>query len=311
MGLGSPRPPLPYRWHAFTHWANLALLAATGVAGAAVDPMIWLLAAPLEMGALWVVPDLPNFRARIDQRQAAKDLQRERAYYLEQLWGLRPRERTLGQRLLGWFADVDEEDSVDERVMSPDAAFEHYVAMRQLIAKLLELEKVRGVHIVSNELGRLELVINGYLRYLVACRSLSDATKTLDAMRMRSEITAIDAQLVDAEASLRAVLLERRRLRTAQLERLPKVRAMLELLRTRADAIVYQMQNLHGQVLADPGVDVNAFLDEMVEKHELLADPLGDLEADQEIREFLRRPDQSSAKPPAPPRPRAKVKTIG
>jgi len=137
MGLGSSKPPIPYRWQAFTHWANLALLAATGVAGAAVDPLIWLLLAPLEMGALWVLPDLPSFRARVDQRQAAKDLQRERAYYVEQLWGLRPRERTLGKRFVEWFADVDEGDTLEERVEETDSAFEHYVAMRRLIAKLL------------------------------------------------------------------------------------------------------------------------------------------------------------------------------
>ena len=47
------------------------------------------------------------------------------------------------------------------------------------------------------------------------------------------------------------------------------------------------MRNIHGQVLADPGVNVNAFLEDMVEKHELMADPLGELEADQAVREML------------------------
>jgi hypothetical protein len=303
------RKERPYRWHAFTHWANLTLLATTGIAGAAIDPIIWLLAAPLEMGALWVIPDLPNFRAGIDKRHAAKDLARERAYYVEQLWGLAPRSKTIGRRFVELFADVDEED-VDDRVIERDVSFEHYAAMRQLVAKLLELEKVRGVRIVTGELNRFEQVINGYLRYLIACRSLSEAIRGLDAARLRKEIGTIDAQLEDADETLRGVLLERRRLSERQLERLPKLRATLELLRTRADAIVYQMQNIHGQVLADPGANVNAFLDEMVEKHELLADPLGDLEADQEIREFL-RPSREKGAERAPLRPKATVRSIG
>jgi hypothetical protein len=308
MAVEATKKDRPYRWHAFTHWANLALLATTGVAGAVVDPIIWLVAAPLEMGALWVIPDLPMFRAGIDKRHAAKDLARERAYYVEQLWGLTPRRKTIGRRLIEWFADVDEDD-VDERVIERDVSFEHYSAMRQLVAKLLELEKVRGVRVVTGELNRFEQVINGYLRYLIACRSLSEVIRGLDAARLRKEIGAIDAQLEDADESLRTVLLERRRLSETQLERLPKLRATLELLRTRADAIVYQMQNIHGQVLADPGVDVNAFLDEMVEKHELLTDPLGDLEADQEIREFLRTSREKGAER-ALVRPKA-VRTIG
>jgi hypothetical protein len=282
----------PYRWLAFTHWANLTLLATTGIAGAVVDPIIWLLAAPLEMGALWVVPDLPMFRAGVDQRQVGEDLMKERAYYLEQLWGLLPSKKSLGRRFVEWFADLGEDD-LDDRVIQRNGSFQHYEAMRGLIAKLVEVEKVRGMRIVSNEMSRLQQVVNGYLRYLVACGSLEEALRVVDAKSIRNEVASIDQRLGDADPSLRAVLLERRRLCEAHLERLPRLRATLELLRTRAEAIVYQMQNLHGQVLADPGVDVNAFLDEVVQKHELLADPLGDLEADQEIREFL----QSSAVP--------------
>jgi hypothetical protein len=284
----------PYRWTAFTHWANLALLAGTGVAGALVDPIIWLLAAPFEIGALWIVPDLRAFRARVDQRETAKALQRERAYYLEQLWRLAPKKKTLGEKLVGIFADLDDDD-LDERVIERDSAFRNYEAMRQLLTKLLELEKVRGVRIVSHELARLEQVITGYLRHLMACRSLHEALRGLDAGHLRKEIHMLDTQIEDADESLRSVLLERRRICAAQLERLPKLRATLELLSTRADAIVYQMRNLQSQVLADPGVDVNSFLDDMVEKHELLADPLGDLEADHEIREFLRSPERSNA----------------
>jgi hypothetical protein len=97
---------------------------------------------------------------------------------------------------------------------------------------------VRGVNIVSREMIRFEQVINGYLRCLMACHSLSDALQGLNGTQLEKELTDIDGQLKDCTGELRAVLLERKRLRETQLERLPKLRAMLELFRTRADSIV-------------------------------------------------------------------------
>jgi hypothetical protein len=73
--------------------------------------------------------------------------------------------------------------------------------------------------------------------------------------------------------------------------------ATLELFRTRAETIVYQMRDIHGQSLADPGMNVHAFLEDLLEKQELMADPLGDLEADRAVRELL-----AGVQPAAEPR---------
>src|SRR5213075_2386826 len=109
----------PYRSYAFTNWLNLAFLAGAGVAGAVIDPMLWLLALPLELGAMWVIPDLPGFRSRVDKQEKARDFARERTYYLQQLWGLAPRRTSLAEEILEWFADVDDEN-VDRRVIKKD-----------------------------------------------------------------------------------------------------------------------------------------------------------------------------------------------
>src|SRR5438045_2848159 len=102
---GGPQPP--YRWYAFTHSLNLAFLVGAGVAGAVMDPIVWLLAAPLELGALWVIPDLPNFRAQIDAQVKINAFRRERSYCLDQLWGVVPRRQSVGQRILGMFVEVE------------------------------------------------------------------------------------------------------------------------------------------------------------------------------------------------------------
>ena len=164
---------------------------------------------------------------------------------------------------------------------------------------MTELETVRGEGVVTRDALRFEQVINGYLRYLIACDSLAAALQTLDAEQIEAEIQEIEAQLPEADPGLRAVLLERLRLREAQRERLPKLRATLELFRTRAETIVYQMRDIHGQALANPGMNVHAFLDDLLDKQELMADPLGDLEADRAVRELLSSVEREGAARPS------------
>jgi predicted DNA-binding transcriptional regulator len=303
----APKPAKspPYRWEAFRHWLHLSLLAATGVAGAVFDPVFFLLAVPLEMGALWILPDLPSFKARVDQMRTHKELMRERSYCLDQLWGLRPEAKSWQAEYLGWLVEVERED-LDSRVLRSDREFERYRELKEILQKLTELETVRGDGVVTRDTLRFEQVINGYLRYLIACDSLNAALRTLDADQIQSEIEEIEAQLPDADQGLRAVLLERLRLRAAQRERLPKLRATLELFRTRAETIVYQMRDIHGQALADPGMNVHAFLEDLLEKQELMADPLGDLEADRAVRELLSDVEQTAVgRPPSPGRAKA------
>jgi hypothetical protein len=238
------------------------------------------------MGALWIIPDLPNFRAGVDRKRSSAELMRERSYCLDQLWGLRPEKKSWQGEYLSWLVEVERED-LDSRVLQRDADFEHYCELQEILRKLTELETVRGVPIFTRETLRVEHVINGFLRYLIACRSLEDALRALNGDKIASEIEDIEAELEGADQGLRAVLLERLRLRENQRERLPKLRATLELFRTRAETIIYQMRDIYGQALADPGMNVHAFLEDLLVKQELMADPLGDLEADRAVRELL------------------------
>jgi hypothetical protein len=279
-------PSGKYRWSAFTHWLNLAFLGAAGVAGAIYDPAIWLVVAPLEAGAMWVVPDLPSFRAAVDAAGDADRHHQERAYYMDQLWGLRPAKRVgLLKRLL---TDVEPEPLEVRVIGRDDPAFRLYTELHEIMGKLRELQGVRSVSIPAPAFERLDRVITGYLRMVVAYRALARALRGLDETQLQRDLAEVEAKLVGARPELRSVLLERKRLCEARLERLPRLHATLELYKTRADAVVYQLRNLHGQVLADPGTDVTGFLDDLVERQEILADPLAELEADRTVREMLR-----------------------
>ena len=59
------------------------------------------------------------------------------------------------------------------------------------------------------------------------------------------------------------------------------------------DAIGYQLRNIESQVLAFPGSDVHSMLDDIIERNDILADPLAELSADREIRTLL-TPDEGA-----------------
>src|SRR5262245_23373393 len=121
------KPTPSYRWSAFTHWANLAFLAAGGVAGATIDPSIWALMLPAQALVLWLTPDLPPFRKAVEKRFEQDQRELERAYYLEQLWGLTPLPPQRGLR--GLFVSAPSVP-VDSRVAVRSADFERYMEMR-------------------------------------------------------------------------------------------------------------------------------------------------------------------------------------
>lgn len=280
------KPTPSYRWAAWSHWANLAFLAATGALGATVDPSFWLLALPVEALAVWVVPDLPPFRARIDEQGEREALIAERAYYLEQLWGLRPRSQSFGERVRGLFV-AREVDDYDQRIDRRTQDCERYLEMRTILRKLREMVPLARTRVTERDVRMLERVVNGYLRLLVACRPLARAVNELEQAGLGPELAKVHERLEGADPTLRPVLLERKRLLEAQLARAPKLRATLELLRARAEALPHQLRNLHAQLLAEPGAEVHGALEEMLERNELLADPLADLRADEAVRELL------------------------
>ncbi len=271
-----------YRKAVFTHWLNWAFLAVGGIAGLVIDPSIWLAMVPIELGALWVLPDLPMVQLRLDKTLDGETLMREREYYMEQIWGLRKRKRpgSLGARIKALFAEVDDEP-LESRVMERHAeSFRTYLELRQIVAKLHELHDVRGLSISERDFDRFEQVINAFLRYKLAGKTLAGALSNMDASQLALQIESIDQRLTDAAPQLRSVLSEQRRLCQARLDRLPKLEATLELFRTRADAIVDQLRHVHSQALTDPGMNVNAFLNDLVERQEILNDPMGMLQSD-------------------------------
>ncbi len=307
MAMSDPESKAPpYRWEVFRHWANLALLAVGGAAGALHDPMWWAFTAVAAGGVLWVVPDMPPIRAMIDKKYRSKGLLQERAYYLNELWGLDapPPKGSWLKRLI-----------VEEETPDPDAfirdrsslACRDYLEMREIVRKLGEMRAVPGTKLSQTDLDRLELVINGYLRLLIAMRPLSAALQRLDVPKLERELRDLERQLDGADPTVRPVLVERMRIAGAQLERYPRLEATLQLLRTRAQDMAHQVRHIHGQVLANPGQDVHGMLDEMAGQQEMMGDPLSHLGADQLVRDFLEGQNNKKRDEPDEPRKAARA----
>jgi hypothetical protein len=295
----SERPEPPYRWEAFVHWGNLGVVTAIGVAGAVIDPTLWVALVPAEAALLWAVPDLPPFRRAVDEKHRQLRLRAERQLYLAQLWGLAPERRGPGDWLRELFV-VREVDDLDARVVHRGPDFQQYLELRDIVRKLAAIATLASSRITAADIARLEDAVNGYLRVLVAIRPVARALATIDPRAVDEELADVGAKLERADASARPALVERQRLLAARKARYPRLEATLGLLRSRAEAIPEQVRNLHGQVLTDPAKDLQSALDEMVERRELLADALADLDTDAPLRELA-----SPGPVPALPRPSA------
>lgn len=295
--MATESPP-PYRREAFTHGLNIALMTSLAIGGF-YDHNLWILAMPIEAALLWILPDLPPFKLWVERRHNERLRAEERGWFLEQLWGLRPRPSTTP---LNWVLSLFVEgapENLDDRVRDRGSDdFAAYLEMRAIVGRLRELVGMRGVHFTETELLRCEDVINGYLRLLIACRPLAEAVRGADPRGVDSDLRQVEAQLEGAEGHLRTALLERRALLLQQKEQLPRLSATLHLFRARAAAIVQQLRNIHAQVLADPGMNVNAALDEMMSRQVAITDPLQEATADRMVEEFLQRSVKGTVEAP-------------
>lgn len=287
---------MAYRWAAFSHWSNLALLTTVGMGGALVDPAWWYVLLPTQALLFWLAPDLPPLRKAVDAQSAQAQRDAERTYYLDQLWGLRPLpEPSLGQKIKGMIVSPDVPEPDDRLPRRSENA--RYFEMRDILSKLRDMMPIADGRVTPADLERLDKTIIGYLRVLFACRPLQRAVSESDEEELAEQLADIEKRISSADAALRPVLQERKRLVEAQLARAPRLRATLELLRTRAESIPQQLRNLHSQVLTDPGSEVHAMLNEMIERNDMLADPLADLAADEAVRELLAQPEPEKPRP--------------
>lgn len=287
QSLDIPEPP--YRTYLLFHSANLVLIAATLFAGATLGPVAWLVGAFIEAALLWVVPDLPAFRQHVELRTSAVRIERERTYYLKQLFGLVEVKRSPGQRLLGLFIEQPERD-LDERIVDQKhESARNYRQMRQLAGEVIKIARMRGVSVPSHE-QLLERIVNRFLGLLLIRRLLASALAEIDGEALTQQIERVQQQLTHATPEARVVLHESLDRYHASIAKLSQLQLTLQLVAKRIDATRKVFCQLHGRALGEADLDLNAVLSEMAERKTIAADPFAELRTDRLMRELLVRP---------------------
>src|SRR5258706_7726389 len=190
---------------------TLVFLAAAGALGATIDPMIWAAIVPAELAVLWALPDIPPFRAAVDKQHKKRAMLAERAFYMDQLWSLAPRApASLLDRVASFFVQNDQDD-LDQRVIHSDADHARYLEIRRIVTNLEEMRSLPGSRITQKDITRFEGVLNAYLGLLLACRTLAHACRAIDADTLTSDLQSVTHELESSSASLRSLLLERKR----------------------------------------------------------------------------------------------------
>jgi len=98
----------------------------------------------------------------------------------------------------------DEPDDYDERIIEREAEAERYLEMRDILRKLREMVPLQNARVTENDVVRLEHVVNGYLRILIACRPLGAAVRSADQKQLERELEEVNERLEEATATLAA-----------------------------------------------------------------------------------------------------------
>jgi eukaryotic-like serine/threonine-protein kinase len=287
------RPALPsYRTFLFTHGLNLCFLGLAAVAGAALSPLAWLIAAFIEAAALWIIPDLARFRTHVDRSTTAESIVRERTAYLGQLFGLAKTERSFARRVLNLFVDEAPQDP-DTRILDQkNEGVRVYRELRQLGRELSKIERLHGSAVGSGVAAHeqfLERMINRYLGLLLIRRKLAATLAEIDGDELSDQVDRLEQQLTRATPDARVVLAESLQRYRAELIKVTQLQSGLRLCWDRMEATRRQLYEIHRRVIAAPDADVAGLLDRLLDEPSLAADPFDEMRADPLRGELLDR----------------------
>ncbi len=277
-----------YRIAAFTHWMNLAALAG-GLGFAAITDsfLLGLATVLLEAATLWILPDLPQFRRVVDANRTMEGLGLERAHYVRELFGLE-----LGRPgPIKWFKhDPSNDNYLAFRGTAPRRS-DSWTTFRDLLRVSNELHALATARpngsLTVGQLAQVEVAVNGWLRLQYGAVALDRAVARVPEAALWVEVDALKEQIRKASPIHAAVLKERLRQALHKLRALPKLIARLELFRAKGDNIAYSIQQMGDAAAASQGSDVALLAEGLVDQYELLESDLAELQAQNDMREFL------------------------
>ena len=271
-----------YRIAAFTHWVNL-----TGLGGGLLwaffsgSPILGLLTLGVEAAALWILPDLPAFRAIVDIGGAERRVDKERAFYIKELFGVA---QAANPKLFA----ADRAEWVGVAVRHNHDSWKEFLDLYGVVDQLRDIARVRhDSDLTSARLVQVDLALNGWLRLLFAQKALTRAVERANEEALWARVDDLKEQIRKAPAVHGAVLKERLRLALHQLRAVPKLKARLELCNAKAETIAFSLRQMGDAAAASQGSDVALLAEGLVDQYEFLERDLSELAAQNDMRELM------------------------
>ena len=245
------------------------------------SPLLGLLTLGVEAAALWILPDLPAFRAIVDVGGTERRVDKERAFYVKELFGVGPHSNSR-------FFVADRVDWADAAGGPKSAVWKEFRDLYRTVDQLRDIARVRhDGDLTPARLAQVDLALNGWLRLLFAQKALARAVERANEEVLWSRVDDLKEQIRKAPAIHGAVLKERLRLALHQLRAVPKLKARLELCEAKAETIAFSLRQMGDAAAASQGSDVALLAEGLVDQYEFLERDLSELAAQNDMRELM------------------------
>lgn len=276
-----------YRLALLAHWMNLAgFVGGLGLAAITDSVFLGLATVLMEAAALWVVPDLPVWRQAVDAGKTVEGIDKERAFYFSQLFGVGT-DKTRGLGVIASDIDYLSLRGVGGgKKLGQLSAFQDLIRTSRQLNDLARIRR-RGGDLTPWRLANVEVAINGWLRLQFGAEALERAIARVPEDKLWAEVDKLKEQIRTSPPPVAAVMKERLRQALHKLRTLPKLSARLALFQAKAESIAYSIQQMGDAAAASQGADVALLAESLVDQYDLLEADLAELSAQNDVREDL------------------------
>lgn len=253
-----------YRWFLFKHWANLTFLGAALVfALVSGSWFLFIVAGVLEVCALWILPDVPLVKRRLDLGDKENRLEEQRWYFLRVLWGVqRPLSMPLDfliRKDTNWSQVAASYHEEDDR--------QTFRRLSQIVTGLRSFRRVQPDSITEAQLARMDEVINGWLNLLYMAKNADESLSRLNKGALEEEFNRLKEmyEAAGTDKNTRVVLGERLRTLKDKVTSIPRLEQRRDLARAQADTLVHHIETIDSQVRSAGSIGANVLMDTTME----------------------------------------------
>ena len=243
------------------HWMNLSLLGGSLLGTMLFGWPCLLIGGVLEVGILWIMPDIPSVQRSLTSGDRVQKIERQRWYYLKSLWELNAPETSLMDMFVS--TSVKWEDLDFPRKFKQDR-IETFRKMCRLLSEIRELQTAKPEVITNEQLLTMDEMINGWLSIQALVLSTQQNRDQINSISLISDFAQLKAEKEKSDPldkALQIVLGERLRAIAAKSDSVPKMERQIALANAQADNIVQRIEATCTQARMSGAMDTTSMLD--------------------------------------------------